>query len=392
MAITDFSAKEPSLGYYYQIRLSLYLLLSNNSTNNPTIAIESLDDIVIEETDKTDLYQTKLHLNNPPDLTDASPDLWKTIRIWSENITHGRISASNTIFSLITTAKINESSTLSCLKFNRGTEKRDCDTILDKLVQITTTSSNKINLPAYKAFTNLSHENQLLLIKNIQIIDSSISIDETLNEIKNILKFSAPVGKIDLFTQYLEGWWFQQCIEMLLAKIKSISNTQLTQKISDIRDTFQIDNLPDDFGDPITIQEDELPDYEDRLFIRQLKIIAIKSNLLRNAISDFRRAYEQRSKWLREDLASLEEFEVFESQLYDNWHNIFMALKDDCEGVGPDEMRRLGENFYRKYYVERVPNIRIRPRFSSEYLTRGSCHILADKKIIGWHPNFENLL
>jgi hypothetical protein len=98
-----------------------------------------------------------------------------------------------------------------------------------------------------------------------------------------------------MFIEYLEGWWFQQCIEMLTGNIESITSIQLSQKISDIRDTFQLDNLPDDFADPLTIDEDELPDYDDRVFIKQLKLISIRSNGLRSAISDFRRAYEQRS-------------------------------------------------------------------------------------------------
>ena len=44
---TDFSAKEPSLGYYYQIRYSLYLLLHERKKENPCIRLEDLDDIVI---------------------------------------------------------------------------------------------------------------------------------------------------------------------------------------------------------------------------------------------------------------------------------------------------------------------------------------------------------
>lgn len=58
---TDFSAKEPSLGYYYQIRYSLYLLLREKVKDNPSIRLEDLDDIVLNDIDGTNLYQTKLH-------------------------------------------------------------------------------------------------------------------------------------------------------------------------------------------------------------------------------------------------------------------------------------------------------------------------------------------
>jgi len=363
--------------------------LKNKDMINPCIQIENLDDIVIEERNRTNLYQTKLHISSVADLTDYSPDFWKTIRVWSENITNSFVDVNNTIFTLITTAKIGESSFLQGLKYSN---RDDSKSILQKMKNCISSSTSKTNAKAYLAFNNIDEKSQLKLIENIFIVDSSLTMEGTLTSIRNELQYSAPVGKIDLFIEYLEGWWFQQCIELLTKKISLISSIQLSQKISDIRDTFQIDNLPDDFADPISINEEELSDYEDKIFIRQLKLISIKNNLLRSAISDFRRAYNQRSKWLREDLSSLDEFENYEKQLYDNWKNIFSALKDDCEGISVDEMTRLGHQFYKKFYVERVPQIRIRPKFNAEYLTRGSCHILSDMKKIGWHPDFDNLL
>ena len=115
MSETNFSAKEPSLGYYYQLRLGLYLILKSPK-NNPVIKIESLDDIVIDNIDTMDLFQTKLHINSIANLTDSSPDFWKTIRVWSENIAQGLVDADNTLFTLMTTAKIGDGSFIEDLK------------------------------------------------------------------------------------------------------------------------------------------------------------------------------------------------------------------------------------------------------------------------------------
>src|SRR5690606_12757876 len=112
----------------------------------------------------------------------------------------------------------------------------------------------------------------------------------------------------------------------------------------------------------------------------------------RNAINDFHRAFKQRSKWLREELTSVNDEEFFENKLKDHWDNIFALMKDDCEGIEESLLQKIGYDFYRKFYIEQVPPIKIRERFTSEYLTRGSCHMLADSKKIGWHPNFNNLL
>ncbi|KAA6325602.1 hypothetical protein EZS27_025200, partial [termite gut metagenome] len=369
---------------------SLYLLLQNKERDSPCLKLEHLDDIVIEDINRTDLYQTKLHINSVADLTDRSSDFWKTIRVWCETITLNKIDVNSTIFTLVTTANVSECSFIRNFKVNYI--KPDLEKALEEMLQISNELTNETNKKGYEAFKGLTLEQQTKLLDSIKIIDASLSIEETLLALKNELKFSAPVGKLDIFLERLEGWWFQQCITMLCNKRDSIQMKELHQKISDIRETFQRDNLPDDFADPININEDELPVYEDRIFVRQLKLIAIRNKTLRNAISDFRRAYDQRSRWLRENLTNIEEYDYYEKQLQDYWNNIFSIIKDECEGLSNIELEKIGRDFYKKYYVESIPPYKIRDKFQAEYLTRGSCHMLADEKKIGWHPNFEILI
>lgn len=110
---TDFSAKEPSLGYIYQLKYALLLLLTNaRDLDNPKVRIENLDDVEIEDINTINLYQTKLHIKNKGNLTDSSVDFWKTIRVWSENITNGLIDPDKTIFNLITTENVPTTSVL----------------------------------------------------------------------------------------------------------------------------------------------------------------------------------------------------------------------------------------------------------------------------------------
>jgi hypothetical protein len=54
--MSEFAAREPSLGYFYQIRYSLYLLLSNREISNPTLRIENLDDIEMQSINKTQIF------------------------------------------------------------------------------------------------------------------------------------------------------------------------------------------------------------------------------------------------------------------------------------------------------------------------------------------------
>lgn len=386
---TDFSAKEPSLGYYYQIRYSLYLLLREKVKDNPSIRLEDLDDIVLDDIDGTNLYQTKLHINSVANLSERSSDFWKTIRVWSEAILNSLVDVDNTIFTLITTATATPDSFISKMTINSSQNRIG---VLEDMQNICKEQNNQTNQKGYTAFLNLSADQQIKLINNIYIIDASLSIEETLKAIKKELIYSAPVGKIDSFIEKIEGWWFQQCILLLTRKKDYISSKELLMKISDTRDLFMLDNLPDDFPDPLAIDESEIVNYEEKIFIKQLKLIAIKNNSLRNAISDFRRAFEQRSKWLRDNLTGIDEYNRFDKQLYDHWNNIFSFMKDECEGLTEQELEKAGKAFYEEYYIKRTPAYKIRNNFQPQYLTKGSCHMLADEKKIGWHPNFQEKL
>lgn len=387
---TDFSAKEPSLGYYYQIRYSLYLLLHERKKENPCIRLEDLDDIVIDDVNTKNLFQTKLHVNSKANLSDRSSDFWKTIRVWSEAITTGLITdIENTFFTLITTATISDGSFIHKLSI-KSDELRIG--VLESMLLIAEEITNVTNQNGYNAFRALTNEQREKLVQNIFVIDASLSIEDTFLAIKQELKFSAPVGKLDSFIEKIEGWWFGQCILLLTNRKDCITIKELQLEISDIREMFSEENLPDDFPNPLTIDEEEINNYEEKIFIKQLKLISTKNNSLRRAISDFRRAYEQRSKWLRDNLTGIEEYNRFDKLLYDHWDRVFSLMKDDCEGLTDDELIKAGKSFYETYYVKSTPTYKIRNNFQPQYMTTSSCHMLADEKKIGWHPNFQELL
>src|SRR6056297_2557787 len=128
-SLSEFAAREPSLGYFYQIRYGLYLLLSNRTIHNPILRIESLDDIEIETPNETEIFQTKLKIKSKANLTNSSVDFWKTVRVWADNINNKRIDPQKTIFTLITTEKVSEDSFLKTIQ-----DDLKSDAIISELV------------------------------------------------------------------------------------------------------------------------------------------------------------------------------------------------------------------------------------------------------------------
>ena len=391
MIDTDFSAKEPSLGYYYQIKYALLLLLTNSrELDNPKVRIENLDDIEIEDVNHINLFQTKLHIKNKSNLTDASVDFWKTIRVWSEHITKGLIEVEKTIFNLITTENVPDTSCLKAFKESLNSEK-ELDDLIKKLDLIAINSENQTNKKAYQAYLGLEVNKKKQLLKNTRIIDNSIEITEIDSKLKKQLVLSSYPNHLDAFLEILEGWWLKKSIENLTSQIDLIDAEELQIKIANIRDSFNSDNLPNHFPEQLEINDEDIEASKEKRFLKQLQIIQINinSNAVKRAISDFRRAFEQRSKWSRLHLLHIEEQEEYDKKLQDYWKNIFDLMCDEAD-KGEQEFSKLGYDFYMNQFAKTCPQIKIREKFNEDYLTRGSYQMLADAKKVGWHPNFND--
>ena len=93
----DFSANASALGYFYQSRYALFLLLSRAEAD-AELFVERLDDISFEQgDDPVELLQTKHHIKATASLSDASTALWKTLRVWSVALAENKIRPGETI-------------------------------------------------------------------------------------------------------------------------------------------------------------------------------------------------------------------------------------------------------------------------------------------------------
>ena len=76
--MSNHQASEQMIGYLYQVRYALALLLDNNNADFQ-ISIEKFDDIAFSENDTPkQLIQLKHHVQKHGNLTDSSTDLRRT--------------------------------------------------------------------------------------------------------------------------------------------------------------------------------------------------------------------------------------------------------------------------------------------------------------------------
>lgn len=386
---STFSAKEPALGYYYQIIRGLVLLLVENRMASPCLSFECLDDIAIEDEGNVALYQAKLHIK-PVQLTDRSTDFWKTIRVWSEGIKNGCFNPSVTIFTLITTASIPEGSFLNLFFSDKEEDRKK---IIATMESIATETTNKENKPGYDAFSALTEEQKQTLIGNIRITDSNVSIDDTMEQLKYRLELSAPIGALDSFIDSVLGWWFRNSVDMLQAGTKqTISKAAVNNYIQACRDQIRADALPDEFFEKVEIDDAALEESKDKTFVKQLALVGATKREKKTAISDYKRAYGQRSKWLRDGRVTQSEYDSFDANLQEEWQSRFDMMLDDTEGQGEEERKTAGHIFYRENYVAPQYQLPLFRNNASGYITKGSYQMLSNDKTIGWHPDYKDLL
>jgi hypothetical protein len=108
------------------------------------------------------------------------------------------------------------------------------------------------------------------------------------------------------------------------------------------------------------------------------------------AIRDYYRAFEQRSRWLRDDLLVVGDLTNYERRLVEEWELVFAAVKDE---IGVEAADAAKEEAARKVLQwAEITSIPIRPRVTEPFVTRGSLHMLADQLRVGWHSEFRERL
>jgi hypothetical protein len=386
----QFSAQDPALGYLYQIKYALWLLLeAGKEDQGIEIAIENLDDIdIIKDGNKLQLIQTKLH-RNLDFLTNSSADLWKTIRIWCSNFKDKKFQIENTILTIVTTGIAPDGSIANMLR-PIACGGRDVEVAVEKLIDIANRSTSQTNLPAYTIFKSLSKEEQILLVEKIQVLDASSTIIDLRQKIINILTYSARKEYVEAVYEHIVGRWNELVISHLYGKSSDyISHKLLSNMIDDIREQYYKESLPINFPQAMQIEEKDL-DEDERIFIEQLKLVQIGEKRIKHAISDFYRSSRQRSLWIKDFLIPIFELETYDAKLYEEWDMIFATMEEDLETVANEEdMVKMGRKLYSE--VMRL-NIHIRHRCTEEFITRGSYHILANQLRLGWHVCFKDCL
>lgn len=373
------------LGYLYQIRQVLACAVERYEYGlDWTVAVEAGDDIEVVRADGKTYYQLK-HRAGSTKMTDRSSDLWKTLRIWSEELAAGRLDLAETDLLLLTTAEIVKE-TIGWYLCPPRADVRDVDRALSLITAVASESTNDTNKKAYEAVNKLLEPQLRSLLLRIQIVGDAPNI----SAIDDLLARKAVIAvshrHVQPFLERLEGWMFRRVVSQLLTPHRSpITGGEFDEEFTKLQNQFRPENLPID--DDIADLRPDVADYTDKTFVRQLALIDAGSSRISLAVRHYMRAFEQRSRWLQDGLLQVGELSRYERRLTEAWEEEFAAMEDEL-GREATEQEKVdaAREIYR--WAATASSYRIRTECDEDFVCKGSFHILADEKAIGWHIDF----
>jgi len=380
------SAAEAALGYLYQAKWALLELLRGSAARpEAAISLELYDDVAWDETGSpTELLQLKHHVSSVRNLTDRSPDLWRTIELWLD--AGPPSDPDGPTLTLITTQIAAQGTAVAAMRPDASYNLGEAIRLLEAAAQHSDAASTRA---VRERFLSLGSEERAQFVGRMRVLDGAPVVGELDDLVRKALLFALPVGHEGAFLDRLWGWWFRRVLDMLRGQAKSVTGFGLRVFIDDLHSEFVQDNLPT--FDDLHLSESDVPEFDDRPFVHQLRWVVAPDAILRRAVLDYYRAYAHTARWLEEDLIGIEELEQFETRLVEEWEMAFAWLLQDLPAEPTEEQKQqAGRRLLRRTLDQTA--IRVRERYSEPFFTRGKHHGLADEGQIGWHPEFEKRL
>ncbi|MGA3844083.1 ABC-three component system protein [Ralstonia nicotianae] len=383
--VSTYSASGSMIGYLYQVRVALLWAIRQSRVGEFSVSVETLDDVSFEASgDPIAVLQTKHSLHAAAALTDLCPELWKTLRVWMVGIASGEVPLGTARF-LISTATVSLGT--ACAALGVEGPERNVQEAAKRLKHAATTSTNAELQDAFEAFLALSDVAREQLLDRAYVVPAQSDADAIYAQLQSELYYVS-LHQQELSVQMLEGWWFARVIHELVHPGFGISRAEINARISDIQESLKRDALPIDGEiDALMVALNQLPEFANRPFYKQIELVSGSQLRIRNAITSYLQAFRQRSAWTRDELLFEADLQQYDRRLLGEWE---LQRAQVCDELGPEvteaAMASAGRAILKWAEDAMVP---IRSGVNVPWVCRGSLHMLAEDRRLGWHPDFE---
>lgn len=391
----DHGASASAVGYLFQFDWALVEALEAYPDHaDRRLAFELLDDLSWHGADGSavSLEQLKHHGTGAGSLTDAQPDVWRTIVSWLD--AGSALDPAGPALFLVTTQTAAEGSAMASLRLcapGGADQQARVRMAVDRLDSVAASSRNKQTQPARVRWQGLSPAERLGLLSRVTVLDGAPGVDGLDRRLDKAIGHAMP-GQRDVFVQRLRGWWSRIVVRLLCEPGSKVRVLDVHAFVSGLRNEFTPLDLPR------TVEASDVAHLAGggagRQFVQQLDWIQVSPRYIELAVLDYYRAYEQRTFWATEDLIGIDELERYERDLRESWERQFEMAAAELPPDADDAARQAaGRALLRTVMAD--SSVLLREHYREEFFASGTRHALADVDhdgVIGWHPDFREHL
>ncbi len=376
-------------GYFLQETRLFFHLLSAKSGD--TVFLEYFGDVATVHSDGSITSEEDKSTIEDNPITDRSVNLWKTFYNWALSVEEGVLDINQTSFVIYVPSLKFKGKFIEA--FNKANNIEEAKSAVSYV-------KNELwgTPPGYKLKKNVAKSiseyvthffnDEDLIAKIISRFKYEKGDFAGYMEIDlNIKDSVVPNEYCDIYRTYMLGW-IKERIDVLISQRKpaQISRDEFInegkaylRKLNKEELLRSVSKAPT--PDTIRDQIDKRPKY-----IRQLDYIDMEIDEKLDAVCDFWRASEDRYYWIEKGLIHRKSAEEFEGNLIRTWDNIKGEIKA-TQAELPSCSQGAAIYFRCKQHNTKIENYSLQPHFIS-----GTYHLLADKPLLGWHPDWSTLL
>ncbi len=374
------AAAGPYLGFALQpVRLCYHLL---SSPRDSCVSLEYLDDVAVHYADgRVLLEQCKSALAHNP-ISDWSDDLWKTVANWLDAVETQKVDGAKASFQLyVTPPKFGKLSAAMHAASDAKAVEALVKQVEDKLKK---KADSPKCIAHVQKFLDATNTLRLAVVGKTTILATDA---DPLEPLRERLRPTVPEAFLDVICTSAIGQAKEAADKCIRRRVPAVLG------VAEFRRNFHA-----------FVQQNNMAGYLPTLtaappkdaamtlltsqpyFVRQLQLIEASEKQQLRAASDLMRTSGDKVKWANLGL-------VFDGA-FDDWEDTLLRKHDAAQSEVRDTytektQQAQGRIVYSRCAAMEVP---LDSRAVPGYFTHGSFNDLADRRMLGWHPEHEILL